>query len=51
MMRVMVTGAAGQLGSALAQRAGSHTIVPFTRTQLDIGDRGRGPGSRRRRPA
>jgi len=38
MMRIMVTGAAGQLGSALAQRAGSDTIVPFTRTQLDIGD-------------
>ena len=37
-MRMMVTGAAGQLGSALAQRTGSHAIVPFTRTQLDIGD-------------
>src|SRR4029078_2650797 len=38
MMRIMVAGAAGQLGSALAQRTGAHTIVPFTRTQLDIGD-------------
>ena len=37
-MRVMVTGAAGQLGSALAQRRGGHTIVPFTRALLDIAD-------------
>ncbi|MEO7272337.1 MAG: NAD(P)-dependent oxidoreductase [Vicinamibacterales bacterium] len=37
-MRVMVTGAAGQLGSAVAQRHGDHLVVGFTRSQLDIGD-------------
>ena len=37
-MRLMVTGAAGQLGSALVQRAATHTVVPFTRGQLDIGN-------------
>jgi len=36
-MRLMVTGAAGQLGSAIA-RSDAHDVVPFTRTQLDIGD-------------
>jgi dTDP-4-dehydrorhamnose reductase len=38
-MRVLVTGAAGQLGSTVVARLGGRTDVrPFTRQQLDIAD-------------
>lgn len=36
-MRVMVTGAAGQLGGAIVQRfAGHHDVLPLTRRELDV---------------
>ncbi len=36
-MRVMVTGAAGQLGGAIVQRFGSaHDVLPLTRGELDV---------------
>ena len=36
-MRVMVTGAAGQLGGAIVQRfGGSHDVIPLTRRDLDV---------------
>ena len=39
MMRLMVTGAAGQLGSTVVERlSGRYEIVPFTRHELDIAD-------------
>jgi dTDP-4-dehydrorhamnose reductase len=39
MMRIMVTGAAGQLGSTVTARlSGTCEIHPFTRVQLDIAD-------------
>ena len=39
MMRLMVTGAAGQLGSTVVERlSGRFEIVPFTRHELDIAD-------------
>jgi dTDP-4-dehydrorhamnose reductase len=39
MMRLMVTGAAGQLGSTVVERlSGRYQIVPFTRHELDIAD-------------
>jgi dTDP-4-dehydrorhamnose reductase len=42
MRRVMVTGAAGQLGSTVVDLFSSHTdVVPFTRAELDIADDGR----------
>jgi dTDP-4-dehydrorhamnose reductase len=34
----MVTGAAGQLGSALVQRFADHHVTAFTRRELDISD-------------
>ncbi|HEX9368009.1 MAG TPA: dTDP-4-dehydrorhamnose reductase [Vicinamibacterales bacterium] len=38
-MRILVTGAAGQLGAAIARDyAGRATVVPMTRQALDIGD-------------
>jgi dTDP-4-dehydrorhamnose reductase len=38
-MRVVVTGAGGQLGAALVSEFGaSHDIVPLTRTDLDVSD-------------
>lgn len=38
-MRLMVTGAAGQLGSTMVERlSGRYQIVPFTRHELDIAD-------------
>ncbi len=38
-MRLMVTGAAGQLGSTVVERlSGRYEIVPFTRHELDIAD-------------
>ena len=39
MRRVMVTGAAGQLGSTMvAKLSPRHTVAAFTRSQLDLGD-------------
>ena len=39
MMRLMVTGAAGQLGSTVVERLSRrYQIVPFTRHELDIAD-------------
>ena len=39
MMRLMVTGAAGQLGSTVVEcLSGRYEIVPFTRHELDIAD-------------
>ena len=36
-MRVMVTGAAGQLGGAIVQRfGGGHDVLPLTRGELDV---------------
>jgi dTDP-4-dehydrorhamnose reductase len=37
-MRVMVTGAAGQLGSAFLQRWANHVLVALTRRDVDITD-------------
>jgi dTDP-4-dehydrorhamnose reductase len=37
-MRVMITGAAGQLGSTFVQRLADHTVIPHTRHDLDIAD-------------
>lgn len=40
-MRILVTGAAGQLGTAIVRRyAGRADVVPVTRQALDIGDAG-----------
>jgi dTDP-4-dehydrorhamnose reductase len=40
-MRILVTGAAGQLGAAIARDyAGRANLVPVTRESLDIGDAG-----------
>jgi dTDP-4-dehydrorhamnose reductase len=40
-MRILVTGAAGQLGTAITTSFGAHaTVVPVTRAMLDIGDAG-----------
>jgi len=42
MKRVLITGAAGQLGSTVVRRLSQHwEVVPFTRTELDIGDTAR----------
>src|SRR5438128_161668 len=39
MMRIVVTGAAGQLGTAIVQRyQGRADVIPATRHTLDIGD-------------
>ena len=39
MMRVMVTGAAGQLGStAVARLSARYEVIPFTRATLDLAD-------------
>lgn len=35
-MRILITGAAGQLGRALVERLGVHEVVALTRAELDI---------------
>ena len=37
-MKVVVTGAAGQLGTAMVARFGDHEVVPLTRRDLDLTD-------------
>ena len=37
-MKILVTGGAGQLGRALARRAGAHEVVAVDVDRLDIGD-------------
>lgn len=38
-MRILVTGAAGQLGSDLIRLGGHHEMIPTTSATLDVGDR------------
>jgi dTDP-4-dehydrorhamnose reductase len=38
-VRILVTGAAGQLGQDLVQAFDGHTVIALDRAQLDVGDR------------
>lgn len=37
-MRILITGAGGQLGAALQRCAGAHTVVALARTEADVTD-------------